>query len=106
MWKLQQACRWMAGLMALSSLALKAECETMLPAQAAREHPDQAKLVNVGHGRRIQIDCRGEEGPTVVFQSGGDVLGSAGWGPVLEKVSAHARACAYSRAGIMWSDPA
>jgi pimeloyl-ACP methyl ester carboxylesterase len=83
-----------------------AGCESLIAAEAAKAHPVQGRLVEVGDGRRIQIDCRGEDGPTVVFQSGGDMLGSLGWGPVIEKVSRNARACSYSRAGILWSDPA
>lgn len=78
----------------------------MFEAEAVRTHPTQGQLVDIGGGRRIQIDCRGEGGPTVVFQAGGDMLGSLGWKPVMEKVSRNARACAYSRAGILWSDPA
>jgi pimeloyl-ACP methyl ester carboxylesterase len=94
-----------AALVALAALAAGA-CESAYEAQAVKAYPAPGKLVDVGGGRRIQIDCRGEGGPTVVFQSGGDVLGSLGWTPVLEKVSQKARACAYSRAGILWSDPA
>lgn len=81
-------------------------CETMFEAAAAREHPAPGKLVDVGGGRRIQIDCRGDGSPTVVFQSGGDLLGSLAWTPVMAKAAETSRACAYSRAGIMWSDPA
>ena len=55
---------------------------------ASATYPVEGKLVEVGDGRRIQIDCRGEGGPTVVFQSGGDMLGSLGWKPVMEKVAA------------------
>jgi len=91
--------------LALPVLGLAAGCESILAAQAAKEHPVKGRLVDVGGGRKIQIDCRGENGPTVVFQSGGDMLGSLGWTPVLERVSKTARACAYSRAGILWSDP-
>ncbi len=71
-----------------------------------REHPSPGRLVDVADGRRIQIDCRGQGSPTVVFQSGGDLLGALGWQPVMEKVATKSRACAYSRAGILWSDPA
>ena len=91
--------------LALPCLASLAGCESFLAAEAEKSHPVQGRLVDVG-GRRIQIDCRGEGGPTVVFQSGGDMLGSLAWKPVLEKISKSARACAYSRAGILWSDPA
>jgi pimeloyl-ACP methyl ester carboxylesterase len=92
--------------LALACLPALSACESLYEAQAVRTHPAEGKLVDVGDGRRIQIDCRGEGGPTVVLQAGGDVLGSLGWKPVMEKVSANARACAYSRAGILWSDPA
>jgi pimeloyl-ACP methyl ester carboxylesterase len=80
-------------------------CESMLQAKAEKEHPVEGRLVDIG-GRRIQIDCRGEGSPTVIFQSGGDMLGSLAWVPVLDRVAKTTRACAYSRAGILWSDPA
>jgi pimeloyl-ACP methyl ester carboxylesterase len=94
-----------AAAVLLAAPALSA-CESMYEAQAAREHPAPGKLVEVADGRRIQIDCRGEGSPTVVFQSGGDLMGALAWQPVMEKVAAKSRACAYSRAGILWSDPA
>jgi pimeloyl-ACP methyl ester carboxylesterase len=110
---LNRACqqrRWLAQAkllaLALPCLAFLGGCESFLAAEAVKTHPAQGRLVDVGGGRRIQIDCRGEGGPTVVFQSGGDVLGSLAWKPVLEKASKNSRACAYSRAGILWSDPA
>lgn len=78
----------------------------MFEAEAVREHPAPGQLVDVGGGRHIQIDCRGDGSPTVVFQSGGDLLGALGWRPVMAKVVENSRACAYSRAGILWSDPA
>lgn len=81
-------------------------CETLFEAQAVREHPAPGKLVDIGGGRHIQIDCRGDGSPTIVFQSGGDLLGSLAWTPVMAKVAEKSRACAYSRAGIMWSDGA
>ena len=90
---------------ALAALALAA-CESMYDAQAVREHPAPGRLVAVEDGRRIQIDCRGTGSPTVVFQSGGDLMGALGWQPVMQQVSQKSRACAYSRAGILWSDPA
>jgi len=80
-------------------------CESVIASQAEPKYPAPGKLVDVGDGRRIQIDCRGAGSPTVVFQSGGDVLGSLAWTPVHDRIAANARACAYSRAGLMWSDP-
>ena len=73
--------------------------------QAHRGHPPMGKLVDVG-GRRIQIDCRGQGSPTVVFESGLDMMGSLSWSAVHDDIAASTRACAYSRAGILWSDPA
>ncbi len=90
---------------ALPAMLLAGSCESFLAAEAAKDHPVKGQLVAVEGDRRIQIDCRGEGGPTVVFQSGGDMLGSLGWTPAMELVSKNARACAYSRAGILWSDP-
>jgi pimeloyl-ACP methyl ester carboxylesterase len=95
-----------AAMLALPAALLAGGCESFLAAEATKNHPVKGELVEVEDGRRIQIDCRGEGGPTVVFQSGGDMLGSLGWTPAMEMVSKNARACAYSRAGILWSDPA
>ncbi len=92
--------------LALGVLPLAAGCETIFAAQAEKSYPVEGKLVDVGGGRRIQINCKGEGGPTVVFQSGGDELGSLAWKPVQDRISANARTCSYSRAGILWSDPA
>lgn len=71
---------------------------------AARDFPAPGRLVDIG-GRRIQLDCRGTGSPTVVFESGLDMGGSLSWSAVHDSIARTARACAYSRAGIMWSDP-
>jgi pimeloyl-ACP methyl ester carboxylesterase len=72
--------------------------------RAAREFPPQGKLVDIG-GRRMQLDCRGTGSPIVVFESGLDINGSLSWSAVHDEIAKTTRACAYSRAGIMWSDP-
>ncbi|HEY6621215.1 MAG TPA: alpha/beta hydrolase [Steroidobacteraceae bacterium] len=61
-------------------------------------------MVDIG-GRRIHIDCRGTGTPTVVFESGLDTNGSLSWSAIHDSVAQFTRACAYDRAGIMWSDP-
>lgn len=71
---------------------------------AARDFPPPGRLVDIG-GRRIQLDCRGTGAPTVVFESGLGTDGSLGWALVHDSIAATTRACAYSRAGILWSDP-
>jgi pimeloyl-ACP methyl ester carboxylesterase len=71
--------------------------------RTARLYPVAGQLVDVG-GRRIQMDCRGKGAPTVVFEAGLDTLGSLSWSAVHDRIAAGTRACAYSRAGILWSD--
>jgi pimeloyl-ACP methyl ester carboxylesterase len=79
--------------------------ESLARRRAAREFAPPGKLVDVG-GRRIQIDCRGAGSPTVVLVSGLDHFGSLSWAPVHDSIAATTRVCAYSRAGILWSDAA
>ena len=72
--------------------------------RAAREFPVPGRLVDIG-GRRIQLDCRGTGSPIVVFEAGLDINGSLAWSRVHDSIATTTRACAYSRSGIMWSDP-
>ena len=51
-------------------LPFLAACESAFEAEAHRTYPPEGRLVEVADGRRIQIDCRGTGGPTVIFQSG------------------------------------
>lgn len=78
--------------------------EQIMRWRAASEFAAPGRLVDIG-GRRMQIDCRGSGSPTVVFESGLDTLGSTSWSAVHDAIAATTRACAYSRAGVMWSEP-
>ena len=80
--------------------------ETLARRRAARDFPAPGQLVDVGGSRRIQIDCRGAGSPTIVLEAGLDAYGSLSWAAVHDSLGATTRTCAYSRAGIMWSDPA
>lgn len=71
--------------------------------RATRDYPPRGRLVDIG-GRRIQIDCRGVGEPTVIFESGLGIDGAMGWAAVHDEAAAVTRACAYSRAGLLWSD--
>ena len=71
--------------------------------QVAAVYPAPGRLVDIG-GRRIQIECRGTGSPTVVFETGLDYFGSLAWAKVYARVAEFTGACAYSRAGIVWSD--
>lgn len=79
--------------------------ETNSRKNAATEFPAPGQFVDLGNGRNIQLDCRGQGSPVVVFESGLDSLGSLSWAAVHDAIAQTTRACAYSRAGMMWSDP-
>lgn len=72
--------------------------------RAARDYPPRGQLVDIG-GRKMHIDCRGQGSPTVIFEAGLDTAGSLSWDRVHDEVARTTRACAYDRAGVMWSDP-
>lgn len=94
------------GLVALIVLAIVvgAVWEQVARRSAARKYPVQGTLVDIG-GRKIQLDCRGSGSPTVVLIHGLDTGGALSWSAVHDSIAATTRTCAYSRAGIMWSDP-
>jgi pimeloyl-ACP methyl ester carboxylesterase len=72
--------------------------------QAASDYPPRGRMIDIG-GRSIHLDCRGTGSPTVVFEAGYGVTGSLTWDLVHDQIATTTRACAYDRAGIMWSDP-
>jgi pimeloyl-ACP methyl ester carboxylesterase len=78
--------------------------ERIARSAAAKDYPPPGKLVDIG-GRNIELDCRGQGTPTVVLVSGLDVGGSLSWTAVHDSIAITTRTCAYSRAGILWSDP-
>ena len=86
-------------------VVLGASVEAVIRHRAARDYPPPGRLVDIG-GRRLQIDCRGSGSPTVVLESGLDNLGSLSWAAVHDSIARTTRVCAYSRAGVLWSDPA
>ena len=73
--------------------------------RARHDYQPVGALIDIG-GRRIHLDCRGSGTPTVVFEAGLDTMGSLSWSAVHDTIAKTTRACAYDRAGIMWSDPA
>jgi pimeloyl-ACP methyl ester carboxylesterase len=96
---------WAGTVLLLCLLPFLSSCESVFLAQAQERFPATGQLVDVEPGRRIHLDCRGTGSPTVVLISGGDTLGALAWTPVMERSAAITRTCAFSRAGIMWSDP-
>ena len=62
------------------------------------------RLIDIGGGHRIHLNCTGHGSPTVVFENGaGDF--SLVWSLVQPRVAEGTRACSYDRAGYAWSDP-
>jgi len=62
------------------------------------------RLVDIGGGQKIHLNCTGRGSPTVVFENGaGDF--SLIWSLVQPRVAETARACSYDRGGSAWSDP-
>jgi pimeloyl-ACP methyl ester carboxylesterase len=72
--------------------------------QTLKDYPPPGEMVDIG-GRQMHIDCRGNGSPTVVFEAGLDVGGAISWTLVHDSIAEKTRACAYNRAGIVWSDP-
>jgi len=102
--------RWLRRILLLmvgaTSLAavLGSAYESHARARTRSEFPPLGRLIDMG-GRKLQLDCRGFGSPTVVFESGRDLNGSQSWYRVHDDIARATRACTYSRAGILWSDP-
>jgi pimeloyl-ACP methyl ester carboxylesterase len=92
------------GGLIVAAVLIGAVYEQIMRSRAAKEYPAAGRLVDVG-GHRMQIDCRGSGTPIVVFEAGLDTMGSLSWSKVHDAVAATTRACAYSRSGVMWSEP-
>lgn len=96
----------LAGLPVLAAVLMPALAVTD-PGADARDMPySQAqRMVDIDHGRRLNLYCVGQGSPTVVFDAG---LGgnTASWDLVQPLIAQHTRACSYDRAGLGFSDPA
>jgi pimeloyl-ACP methyl ester carboxylesterase len=59
----------------------------------------RGSLVDVGGGRSVYLDCRGDGSPTVILEQG---LGGGadGWGSVLDGIAGTTRVCAWDPPGI------
>lgn len=89
-------------------LALFAALALAGPAACAPEpmevyaHPQ--KLVALPDGRRMNLYCLGDRGPTVILDAG---LGGStfSWAEVQPRLASRFRACSFDRAGMGFSDP-
>src|SRR5438128_235426 len=97
----------------LATGAAVAAQSTTPPANPAAQG-DFAGLVDIGDGRRMYLECRGQGGPTVILVAGYANHGGV-WSrlapdvpppAVLPGVAAFTRVCAYDRPGTFDGDPA
>jgi pimeloyl-ACP methyl ester carboxylesterase len=90
--------RWCAA--AIATVAVVGAFPAMAVAQSA-----DGELIDVGGGRRMYLECHGEGGPTVVFESGYPNDGMV-WsaGGVFEAVAGFTRACVYDRPGTLFDE--
>jgi len=72
--------------------------------RGARRHPAPGELIDAD-GQRLHVLRAGEGSPAVLFESGVGAS-SVSWTRVLPEIARFARAGAYDRAGLGWSDPA
>lgn len=79
--------------------------ERTMRRRALHDYSMAGEMVAVDGARRVQMDCRGSGAPTVVLEAGLDHLGALSWAAVHDSIARTARVCAYSRAGLLWSDP-
>jgi len=98
------AALFLAGLsFAVPVVAQTAPAKPPVVDDPAYTRPQQ--LVDVGGGRRLNLYCRGEGSPTVVFDSGlGD--STVAWALVQPAIAKKTRTCSYDRAGLGFSDAA
>jgi pimeloyl-ACP methyl ester carboxylesterase len=90
----------------VGALALSATASAQSPeskSAGAYVHPQQR--VEVASGRAVNLVCMGSGDRTVLFDAGGSDW-SVIWALVQPEVARRARACAYDRAGLGYSDPA
>jgi pimeloyl-ACP methyl ester carboxylesterase len=77
----------------------------VLAPEIAREYARPHDRIDVGGGRHLNLFCMGSGDATVLFEAGGSDW-SVIWALVQPAIASQARACAYDRAGLGYSDPA
>ena len=99
--------RGLLGLLVLvvTGAAVGASYQAIENSADARRFPQQGTSVSLGpafDNLTLNLDCRGQGGPTVILDSGLGVP-AIGWNPVQTEVAKFTRVCSYDRAGYGWS---
>lgn len=69
----------------------------------AKRFPPPGRMIDIGGGRRLNLQCQGAGSPVVILESGLGVP-SSGWAGVVDGVKPLTRVCTYDRAGYGYSD--
>lgn len=90
----------------LAAMALTGSVvESRLSARDAVAYPPPGRLIDMGGGRRMHLNCMGQGAPAVILEAG--LSGwSQDWSSVQSALSRATRVCSYDRAGYGWSDEA
>lgn len=75
---------------------------TATPQRMPDSYAQAAKLIDLGHDRHLNLRCSGSGAQTVLLEAGA-VADSSTWFKVQPLLAAHARVCAYDRAGFGFS---
>ncbi|KAK7446772.1 hypothetical protein BaRGS_00040239 [Batillaria attramentaria] len=74
-----------------------------LQREATELKPSDGELYDVGWGRKMFLMCQGKGPPTVILDAPTGMTSDV-WSLVWQKISPHAKVCAYDRAGLGFSD--
>jgi pimeloyl-ACP methyl ester carboxylesterase len=94
----------MFSVAAMPSRGLAQDSPALAVPPEAADYAVAHQRVDIGHGRRLNLYCRGRGEPTVIFD-GGTGEQSWDWRYVQPSVGRATRACVYDRAGYGFSDP-
>lgn len=84
-------------------LAAGALFERVGAGRDARRFPAPGRRIDLGDGRAMYLDCRGQGSPTVILEAGHHGWSPA-WTSVEPEVATFTRVCSYDRAGLGDSD--
>lgn len=88
---------------AVLSAIVGAVYEQAADARDAKRFHTPGRLVDIGGGRKMSLDCRGAGLPAVILETGLGGLGIT-WKDVMKGVEPLTRVCSYDRAGYGYSD--
>ena len=86
----------------LAAVLGRAQATAAVPLRMPDLYAQAGKPVDIGHGRQLNLRCSGSGSQTVMLEAGA-IADSSTWYKVQPLLAAHARVCAYDRAGFGFS---